>query len=223
MESATAVERPPESRAGAKGLKAGDRLGLERRDRRGLDRARLQPRGGARPGGGRGRAAGAGGDAGRLPAHALHRGGVLLHEPRRARLRHHLHLGHPGDGPSARLAGRLGDRRGRHHRHGQPRADRRPLLVPPVRFRRAGGVGAGGDPAGRGLDRRNDHDHHDRDPSPRGRRSSCSERRSSRWRSSRSRPSPRSTGARLLARSSRASRGSTPSRSSPSPRSTRAS
>ena len=36
------------------------------------------------------------------------RGGVLLDEPRRSGLRHNVLLGHEGDGPVARLDGRLG-------------------------------------------------------------------------------------------------------------------
>ena len=75
----------------------------------------------------------AGGDAARLRPHAVHRGGVLLPEPGRPRLRHHLHLGHPGHGPQHGVAGGVGHPHDRPGGHAQPGLDRRRVHVLAVR------------------------------------------------------------------------------------------
>ena len=49
-------------------------------------------------------------------------------------MRHELHLGDEGDGPAPGLADRLGDRRRRRRRHGDPRLHRRGLHVPALRL-----------------------------------------------------------------------------------------
>ena len=127
-------------RQGAEDRRA--RLRLERRDRRRLDGAGLQPGRVARPRGGAWPASACSRRRSccRLHPDALHRGVVLLHEPRRPGLRHDLLVGHAGDGPVRGLDGRLGDHRRRHHRHGQPGADRRPLQLPARRLAERGGL-----------------------------------------------------------------------------------
>ena len=75
----------------------------------------------------------------------LHRRVLLLHEPCRSGLRHHLLVGHQGDGPVRGLDRRLGDHRRRHHRHGQPGPDRRPLQLPALRLAERGRLDHGGD------------------------------------------------------------------------------
>ena len=117
--------RAPGGRQGAEDRRA--RVPLQPGDRRRLDGARLQPRrdpglrrrrrrhGPARPGG----------DDRLLHPDAADRGGLQLHEQGRPRLRHQLHLGDAGDGAAPGLADRLGDRRRRHRRDGDPRLHRR--------------------------------------------------------------------------------------------------
>ena len=85
----------------------------------------------------------------------VHRRRLLLHEPGRSGLRHHVRLGDQGDGTVARLAGRLGDRRGGRARDAEPRGRGGQLHLPAVRRHSDDGRG------GRGRDRV-DH-HHDRD------------------------------------------------------------
>ncbi len=139
-----------------------DRVRLQRRNRGGLDRARLQPRrdpGLRRRGSG---PAGTGDPAGQLRADVPRRRRLLLHEQGRPRLRHELLLGDQGDGTAVGLDRRLDDRRRRRDRDGQPGADRRPLHLPPLRLdlgrvldlRRDAGRGA--------LDRADDRDRRDR-------------------------------------------------------------
>ena len=127
----------------------GDRLRVERRHRRRLDRSRLQPRGEPLRRRGRRRPVLPGRALGRVPADALHRVRLLLHEPPGPGLRHHVQLG-------LRSRSGLGDHRRRRHRDGEPRPDRRPLQLPAGRDRRA--VDPGGDLRRRDLDR--DHDRH---------------------------------------------------------------
>ena len=50
---------------------------------------------------------GAGGDVDLVHPDGVHRGGVLLPQPRRSRLRHELHVGDPVDGPAHGPARRL--------------------------------------------------------------------------------------------------------------------
>ena len=124
--------------AGLRGRRQGaeeerDRLRLQRRHRRRLDRAGLQPRRDARLRRRRRRPAGAGDPADQLHPDVPRRRRLLLHEQSRPGLRHQLLLGDQGDGPAARLDRRLGDRRRRHHRDGQPGPDRRPLHLRAVR------------------------------------------------------------------------------------------
>ena len=138
----------PEPRIGRRGQGASQgraRLHLERHDRRRLDRARLQPRVEPRPRrrGGR-RPAGAGDHDPRLHPDALRRVGLLLPEPRRSRLRHDVLLGHARDGPASRDGWRLGHRRRRRDRDGEPLADRRPVLVLPRRRRQPAPPASGG-------------------------------------------------------------------------------
>ena len=56
--------------------------------------------------------------------------GVLLPQPRRPGRRHDVLLGHARLRPLGGVDRRLGDRRRRHHRHGEPGRDRRDLHVP---------------------------------------------------------------------------------------------
>ncbi len=120
-----------------------DRLRLERRHRRRLDRAGLQPRRDARLRRRRGGDEVAGDPADQLRPDVPGRGRLLLHEQSRPGLRHQLLLGDQGDGPAARLDGGLGDRRRRRAGDGEPGADRRPLHVRALRLAR-----------GRRIDRR---------------------------------------------------------------------
>ncbi len=103
-------------------------------------------------------AARAGGDDRLLHPDAADRGGLQLHEQGRPGLRHQLHLGDPGDGAPPRLADRLGDRRRRHRRDGDPRLHRRQLHLPAVRPRRRGDQPARHQHRGGGVDRRDDLD-----------------------------------------------------------------
>ena len=74
----------------------------------------------------------------RVPADAARRGGLPRAEPRRAGLRHHLHLGHQGPRALGRLAGRLGRGGLGDHRAGQRGRDRRHLPVAVLRCRLPG-------------------------------------------------------------------------------------
>ena len=65
-------------------------------------------------------------------------------------------------GPQLGWLARLGDHRRRHHRHGQPGADRRHLLVPALRLAVGGRHELGGDARRRRLDRGHDVDLRDR-------------------------------------------------------------
>ena len=115
----------------------GARVHLQRRDRRRLDGAWLQPRCIARLRHGRGRPAGACGVPNRIHADALRGIGLLLAEPKRSRLRNELRLDDAGIRALGRVHRRLGDHRGGRHRDGEPRADRRDLHVPARRREKA--------------------------------------------------------------------------------------
>ena len=139
MESASvpAKEAKAKPEVGAKGLKKdsigfldGLSIGL------GLDSTRLLACGCHRLDRGCGRCKGAGGPPRLVRPDVLHRGRVLLHEPRRHRLRHHVQLGHARDGPVDGLARRLGDL---HHRHPGDRLARRRLGLLLLRPARADG------------------------------------------------------------------------------------
>ena len=111
---------------------------VQRRDRHGVHGPRLQPGGEPRVHRrDRGREDARDHVAG-LRADVPHRRGLPRAEPGRARLRHHVHVGGPRVRAAHGLDGRLGHHRRRHHRDGQPRADRGLVLVPPVRAGRAG-------------------------------------------------------------------------------------
>ncbi len=162
-----------------------DRVRLERRHRRRLDGARLQPRRLARVRRDRGRLPGAGGAAGRVRPDVPDRGLVLLDEPGRPGLRDDVHVGDEGDRAAIRLDRRLGAPARRHPRDGEPLPDRRPVHVPPLRRRPSREQHVLGDRRRRALDRRDDAGSATSASSSRPRRSgSCSARRSSRSRCS---------------------------------------
>ena len=140
-----------------------DRVRLQHRDRGRLDRPRLQSRRDARVHRRRRRLPGAGDPADGLRADVPRRRRLLLHEPSRPRLRDVLQLGDQGDGAAARLDGRLGDRRRRRDRDGEPRPDRRPLHLPALRCQLARRLDLLGDLRRRDLDHHHDRDRHDRD------------------------------------------------------------
>ena len=144
---------------GGQGAEGGSaRLHLERRHRRRIDRPRLQPRGEPRPRGGNRRPAGARDHAARVRADALHRLVLLLPEPGRSRLRHHVLVGDARDGAAHGLDGRLGNHRRRRDRDGQPGPDRRPVHVLPGRSRQPREQQVVVARPGRALDRGHDLD-----------------------------------------------------------------
>ena len=151
----------PTTETGGKGLKSErDRLPVEPRDRRRVDRACVLARRHARvhrrdPEDGDART----GDPARLvPADPPDRLRLQVSEPRRPGLRHDVRLGHTRARAVGRLAQRLGDLRRRRDRDGVARGDRLDVHLPalqlderrPQRGRRADRLG--------GLDRRDDLD-----------------------------------------------------------------
>ena len=121
-------DRAAGGRQGTEGGSAGP--DVQRGHRRRLHRTGVQPRRhDRRRRAGRGPAV-ARGDDPRLPADALHRGGLPAAQPGRPRLRHDVHLGDPRVRAAHRVDGRLGHRGGGRHRHGQPGRDRRPVRLP---------------------------------------------------------------------------------------------